>query len=122
MSYQIFTEAYEGPIDLFYDLVVADRIDPSAVNLSRLAESFLSELADGAPVDLEHLSGFVLVLALLCRLKARRMLGSTRDALEEAPVESPDRDLWVSVGPGDLWRGRFGVGGPLGASGQPADP
>ncbi len=97
MSYQIFTEAYEGPIDLFYDLVVADRIDPSAVNLSRLAESFLSELADGAPVDLEHLSGFVLVLALLCRLKARRMLGSTRDALEEAPVESPDRDLWYRL-------------------------
>ncbi len=93
MSYQISTEAYEGPIDLFYDLVVSDRINPSTLSLSRLVEGFLSDLAEGAPVDLEHLSEFVLVLALLCRLKARRMLGGPQDS-EDEPVENPDRDLW----------------------------
>ncbi len=74
-SYQISTEAYEGPIDLFYDLVVADRIDPAALSLTRLVEGFLGELSDGTAVELEHISEFLLVLALLCRLKARRMLG-----------------------------------------------
>lgn len=97
VSYQISTEAYEGPLDLFYDLVVADRIDPSALSLSRLVENFLSELTAGTPVELEHLSEFVLVLALLCRLKARRMLGAQRDFVEEEPMENPDRDLWFRL-------------------------
>lgn len=93
-SYQISTEAYEGPIDLFYDLVVADRIDPTLLNLSGMVESFISELSDEPPVELEHLSEFLLVLALLCRLKARRVLGENRSFLSEEPVENPDRHLW----------------------------
>ena len=96
-SYQISTEAYEGPIDLFYDLVVADRIDPSVLSLSSLVESFLSEISEGAAVDLEHVSQFVLVLALLCRLKARRMLGAQRVSSEDEPVMNPDRDLWYRL-------------------------
>lgn len=93
-SYQISTEAYEGPIDLFYDLVVANRIDPSGLSLSRLVEEFLAELSDGTAVELEHLSEFVLFLALLCRLKARRILGAQRDLSGEEQVENPDRELW----------------------------
>ena len=96
-SLQISTEAYEGPIDLFYELVVTNRIDPSALSLSAMVDSFLSGLADGAPVELEHLSEFILVLALLCRLKARRLLGRRRDFPEEEPVENPDRDLWYQL-------------------------
>ena len=93
-SYQISTEAYEGPIDLFYELVVANRIDPSGLSLARLVESFLAELSDGTEVELEHLSEFVLFVALLCRLKARRMLGAQRDLPAEEQVENPDRELW----------------------------
>lgn len=96
-SYQISTEAYEGPIDLFYDLVAADRIDPSVLRLSSLVESFLSEIADGTPVELEHLSQFVLVLAMLCRLKARRILGAPRTSTEEEPIGNLDRDLWYRL-------------------------
>ena len=96
-SYQISTEAYQGPIDLFYELVVSDRIDPAALSLSRLVESFLAELADGPSIELEHVSEFVLVLALLCRLKARRMLGARRDLSGEEPAENPDRDLWYRL-------------------------
>ena len=96
-SYHISTDAYEGPIDLFYDLVVADRIDPSELSLSRLVEGFLTELAEGTPVELEHISEFVLVLALLCRLKARRMLGAGRDLTEEEPIANPDRELWFRL-------------------------
>ncbi len=96
-SYQISTEAYEGPIDLFYDLVVADRIDPAALSLTRLVEGFLAELSDGTAVELEHISEFLLVLALLCRLKARRMLGAGLDPLSEDPAENPDRDLWFRL-------------------------
>lgn len=96
-SYQISTEAYEGPIDLFYDLVVADRIDASGLRLSRLVEGFLSDLWGGAPVELEHLSEFLLVLALLCRLKARRMLGEQQDVSGREPVDNPDRQLWYQL-------------------------
>lgn len=94
MSYQILTEAYEGPIDLFYDLVVADRIDASTLQLAQMVESLLAELSQGGPVELEHLSEFVLVLAMLCRLKARRMLGSQMGLSDDEPLENPDRDLW----------------------------
>ena len=96
-SYQISTEAYEGPIDLFYDLVVADRIDPADLSLSRLVENFLSELFEGTSPDLDHVSEFVLVVALLCRLKARRLLGTRRDPSEEDPMGNPDRDLWYRL-------------------------
>lgn len=96
-SYQISTEAYEGPIDLFYDLVVTNRIDPSILSLSGLVEGFLRELSEGAAMELEHLSEFVLVLALLCRLKARRVLGAQRDMSAEEPVENPDRELWYRL-------------------------
>lgn len=96
-SYQISTEAYEGPIDLFYDLVAADRIDLSVLHLSSLVEGFLSEISDGVPVDLEHLSQFVLVLALLCRMKARRMLGAPRVSSEEEPIGNLDGDLWYRL-------------------------
>ena len=94
MSYQILTDAYQGPIDLLYDLVVADRIDSSSLSLSPLVEDFLSELARGVPVELEHLSQFVLVLALLCRLKAKRMLSAIPDSPQEGTLENPDRELW----------------------------
>ena len=93
-SYQISTEAYEGPIDLFYELVVANRIDPSGLSLSRLVEGFLVDLSEGSAVELEHLSEFVLFVALLCRLKARRMLGAQRDLSGEEQVDNPDRELW----------------------------
>ena len=97
MSYQIFTEVYEGPIDLFYDLVVADRIDSSTLSLTGLVERFLSELAEGTPTDLEHVSEFLLVLAFLCRLKARRMLSAPDDFPDEEPTENPDRELWYQL-------------------------
>lgn len=96
-SYQISTEAYEGPLDLFYELVVADRIDPAALSLSRMVEGFLAEISDDSPVDLEHISEFLLVLALLCRLKARRMLGTGHDPDSEDLPENPDRDLWFQL-------------------------
>lgn len=96
-SYQIHTEAYEGPIDLFYELVVSDRIDPAALSLARLVEGFLAEISDGSPVDLEHVSEFLLVLALLCRLKARRMLGTGLAPGAEDLPENPDRDLWFQL-------------------------
>lgn len=96
-SYKISTEAYEGPIDLFYDLVVSDRIDPAALSLARLVESFLAEITDQSPVNLEHLSEFLLVLALLCRLKARRILGTGLDPGAEELPENPDRDLWFRL-------------------------
>lgn len=96
-SYQISTEVYEGPIDLFYDLVAADRIDLSDLSLSRLVESLLQALSEGTAVELEHLSEFVLFMALLCKLKARRMLGAQRDLAGEEQVENPDRDLWYRL-------------------------
>ncbi len=96
-SYQIYTEAYEGPIDLFYELVVADRIDPAAVSLARLVEGYLAEISDGSPVDLEQASKFLLVLALLCRLKARRMLGTGLDPGADDLPENPDRYLWFQL-------------------------
>ncbi|MDE0230727.1 MAG: segregation/condensation protein A [bacterium] len=95
--YQIHTEAYEGPLDLFYDLVVSDRIDPAALSLARLVEGFLAEISDGSSVDLEHVSEFLLVLALLCRLKARRVLGTGLDPGSEDLPENPDRDLWFQL-------------------------
>jgi len=96
-SYQINTEAYEGPIDLFYDLVVSDRIDPAALSLARLVEGFLAEMSDESPVNLGHVSEFLLVLALLCRLKARRILGTGLEAGAEELPENPDRDLWFRL-------------------------
>jgi segregation and condensation protein A len=96
-SYRISTEAYEGPIDLFYDLVVTNRIDPSILSLSALVEGFLRELSEGTAVELEHLSEFVLFLALMCKLKARRVLGAQRESSEEDQVENPDRELWYRL-------------------------
>lgn len=96
-SYQICTEAYEGPIDLLYELVASDRIDPAALSLARLVEGFLEEISDASPVDLDHVSEFLLVLALLCRLKARRMLGAGLDPGAQDLPENPDRDLWFQL-------------------------
>ena len=71
----VATPVYEGPFDLLLQLILKEQVDIYEVNLSRIVDAYLVEIermqrAD--TLDLDVITGFLLIAATLVELKARR--------------------------------------------------
>lgn len=81
--YRISLEVYEGPVDLLLYFIQRDKLDVLDVPVSRLADEFL-EYVKTMGADLEELSEFLLMAAILLRWKMRVLLRESIDTAEEA--------------------------------------
>lgn len=74
MSHEVRQDVFEGPIDLLLQLVTRQRVDIYEVSLATITDEYLSAVAGLEELDLEAVTGFLVVAATLLELKSARLL------------------------------------------------
>jgi len=96
----VATPVYEGPFDLLLQLILKEQVDIYEVNLSRIVDAYLVEIEKmqrADTLDLDVITGFLLIAATLVELKARRLLPNQADMdLDEELALWEERDLLLA--------------------------
>ena len=98
MAYAVSTPVFEGPIELLLHLVSSHEVDILDIPLLPVVDGFVRVLSDQRDlVDLNQLSEFLLVAAILIELKSQKLLPG-REATEddEDLVGWEERDLLLA--------------------------
>ena len=69
----------KGPVDLLLQLVNSHEVDLFDIPLASVVDAFVAEVASWEQVDLQTLSEFLVVAAVLIELKSRRLLPGRDD-------------------------------------------
>jgi segregation and condensation protein A len=99
MAYEVTTPVFEGPFDLLLHLILREQVDLYEVPLAAIVDSYLKELdrLQGAGLDLDVATEFLLIAATLVELKARRLLPGRDDIdLDEELALWEERDLLLA--------------------------
>jgi segregation and condensation protein A len=96
----VATPVYEGPFDLLLQLILKEQVDIYEVNLARIVDAYLLEIErmqQEENLDLDVITGFLLIAATLVELKARRLLPNQADMdLDEELALWEERDLLLA--------------------------
>lgn len=93
MTYEVRTAVFAGPFDLLLQLITRNVVDVTRVNISGIVDDFVRHLEDSPERDLDGMSGFVLMTAMLIQLKARFLLPDEEPIdLEEELALLDERD------------------------------
>jgi segregation and condensation protein A len=87
----IKTEAYEGPLELLYELVEKNKIDIYDIPISLLADQYLEAISLFAARDMNSMSEFILMGAHLLEIKSRMLLPKHQKETDEE--DDPRREL-----------------------------
>ncbi len=74
MSYKVKIEVFEGPFDLLLNLILKEELDIYDVPIAAITEEYLSYIEHLEAIDLESMSGFLLVASTLLELKSATLL------------------------------------------------
>ena len=97
MSATVSTPAFEGPVDLLLQLVNNHQVEIFDIPLASVVDAFVAEVAAWEAVDLQTLSEFLVIAALLIELKSRRLLPGPDDVdPDEELVGWEERDLLLA--------------------------
>jgi segregation and condensation protein A len=93
----VSTPVYQGPVDVLLQLVNSHQVDIFDVPLADVVDAFVAEVASWESVDLQVLSEFLVVAAVLIELKSRRLLPGSGDVEpDEELVGWEERDLLLA--------------------------
>ncbi len=93
----VSTPAFEGPVDLLLQLVNSHDVDIFDIPLSSVVDAFVAEVAGWEEVDLQTLSEFLVIAAVLIELKSRRLLPGPDDIdPDEELIGWDERDLLMA--------------------------
>jgi segregation and condensation protein A len=93
----VSTPVFEGPADILLQLVNSHQVDIYDVPLASVVDAFVAEIARWETVDLQTLSEFLVIAAVLIELKSRRLLpGSDEVEQDEELVGWEERDLLLA--------------------------
>lgn len=96
----VATPVYEGPFDLLLQLILKEQVDIYEVNLSTIVDAYLIEIERMQAeqnLDLDVITGFLLIAATLVELKARRLLPNQTDMdLDEELALWEERDMLLA--------------------------
>ncbi len=98
MTYVVTTPSFSGPIEVLLQLISSHEVDILDVPLAPVVDAFVAVLREQASiVDVDQLSEFLLVAAILLELKSQRLLPG-RDASEpdEEFVRWEERDVLLA--------------------------
>jgi len=91
-SYQVRTEAFEGPLDLLLHLLERMELDITRISLARITDQYLAHLRTMPERSPEEMSAFLVVAARLLQMKSAALL--PRAASTDEPDEpDPGREL-----------------------------
>ncbi len=97
MSATVSTPAFEGPIDLLLQLVTSHQVDLYDIPLASVVDAFVAEVAGWDTVDLQTLSEFLVIAAVLIELKSRRLLPGPDDVEPDEELAGwEERDLLLA--------------------------
>jgi segregation and condensation protein A len=97
MPATVSTPVFEGPVDLLFKLVSDHEVDIFEIPLAQVVDAFVAEVAGWQTVDLQTLSEFLVIAALLVELKSKRLLPGPDDVdPDEELVGWEERDLLLS--------------------------
>jgi segregation and condensation protein A len=97
MAASVSTPVFEGPIDLLLQLVNGHEVDVYDIPLASVVDAFVAEVAGWESVDLQTLSEFLMIAAVLIELKSRRLLPGNDDIdPDEELVGWEERDLLLA--------------------------
>jgi segregation and condensation protein A len=86
MSFKIKIDVYEGPMDLLLYLVKREELDVKDIPIARIANEYLEYVNIMRLLDLEFAAEFVLMAAILMRIKVQSLLpGPPPEEEEEDP-------------------------------------
>jgi segregation and condensation protein A len=93
----VSTPAFEGSIELLLQLVNNHQVDLYDIPLAAVVDAFVAEVAGWEAVDLQTLSEFLMIAAVLIELKSRRLLPGNDDIdPDEELVGWEERDLLLA--------------------------
>ncbi len=93
----VSTPAFEGPVDLLLQLVNSHDVDIFDIPLASVVDAFVAEVAGWEEVDLQTLSEFLVIAAVLIELKSRRLLPGPDDIdPDEELIGWDERDLLMA--------------------------
>ena len=100
MAVDVTTPVYEGPFDLLLQLILKEQVDIYEINLSTIVDAYLIEIdrmQRDETIDLDVITGFLLIAATLVELKARRLLPNMADMdLDEELALWEERDMLLA--------------------------
>jgi segregation and condensation protein A len=86
-------DAFEGPFDLLLTLVLKDELEPAEVDIAEIVIAFVERLAERDQLDLDACGEFLVLIAALLELKARRLFVEEDAELEELEPEEAAEEL-----------------------------
>jgi segregation and condensation protein A len=94
---EVTTPVYEGPFDLLLQLILREEVDLYEVDLAKIVDAYLVELARLQALDLDMATEFLLIAATLVELKTRRLLPGSGDVdLDDELALWEERDLLLA--------------------------
>jgi len=137
LELELDLDAYAGPFDLLLALVLREELELVEVPIAEIVIEYIEQLSVRDELDLEAVSEFLLLVAALCEVKVRRLLGEADADVEEQGPEEAAAELaarlaeyqrfraaagWLGDRRDELGRRIFRtVRAPLGPKARPAD-
>jgi segregation and condensation protein A len=86
-------DAFEGPFDLLLTLVLKDELETGEVDVAAIVVAFVERLAERDELDLDACGEFLVLVAALLELKARRLFPDEDAELGELEPEEAAEEL-----------------------------
>jgi segregation and condensation protein A len=84
-------DAFEGPFDLLLTLILKDELEPAEIDVAGIVVAFVERLAERDDLDLDACGEFLVLVASLLELKARRLfVDEDAELAELEPEEAAD--------------------------------
>lgn len=93
MSFEVITEAFEGPLDLMLHLISQNKLDLFDLNVEQLTDQYLAYIRSHPELHLETVSEYMEELASLLEYKSRKLLPGKEEALDENYEEDQKEKL-----------------------------
>ena len=86
-------DAFEGPFDLLLTLLLKDALQPAEIDMAEIVVAFVERLAARDELDLDACGEFLVLIAALLELKARRLFPEEEAELSELEPEEAAEEL-----------------------------
>jgi len=98
VTFVVTTPAFSGPMDLLLHLINSHELDILDIPLSPLVDEYIATVKERLPeVDVEELSGFLLVAAILLEMKSAQLLPGRREGdADEEFIGWEERDVLLA--------------------------
>ena len=98
MTFVVTTPSFSGPVELLLQLISSHEVDVLDVALAPIVDAFVATLRDEfVELDVDELSAFLLIAAILLEMKSRRLLpGRDGGEPDEEFVGWEERDVLLA--------------------------